>query len=52
VTVGVTTFEGVYEMNLGQVTAAGIIASIIPTVLAVASYKLIIEGLTAGAVKR
>ena len=52
VTVGVTTFEGVYEMNMGQLTAAGIIASIIPTALAVTSYKLIIEGLTAGAVKR
>lgn len=51
VSVGVGTFQGIYETNIGEVTTAGMVASFVPIMMAAVAQKLIIRGLTAGAVK-
>jgi ABC-type glycerol-3-phosphate transport system permease component len=51
ISVGVGTFQGIYETNIGQVTTAGIVASFFPIIMAAFAQKFIIKGLTAGAVK-
>jgi len=47
----IAEFSGVYKANYGLITAAGILASLPPILLALFFGNRLVEGLTAGSVK-
>jgi len=51
VTIGVVLFMGLYLINWGELTTAAVIASLPVVIAAIIAQRLIVRGLTAGAVK-
>jgi ABC-type glycerol-3-phosphate transport system permease component len=51
VTIGVILFAGLYTINWAELTSAAVIASLPVVIAAIIAQRLIVRGLTAGAVK-
>lgn len=51
VPVAISMFRGIHQLNWGQMTAASVLATLPIVILALATQKYLISGLTAGALK-
>jgi len=51
ITVAISEFNGKYSIDYGMISAAGVIASVVPMLIVLVFQRYIVTGMTAGGVK-
>ena len=51
ITIAVSEFNGKYSIDYGMISAAGILASIVPMLIVMLFQRYIVTGMTAGGIK-